>query len=74
MDEQGIQTHGVASGSVIDDLISGNESSIICDLKQPVILHAGGAADPLRFLYISDTLVTYIFDVMRINVSGDQGI
>ena len=47
MDKKRIQAHGITAGGVVDDLVAYGQRGIVYDLKEPVVLHAGSAADPL---------------------------
>ena len=74
MDKKRIQAHGIAAGGVVDDLIPDSKRSAVHDLKEPVVLHAGSAADPLGLLTRPYAAVAAVLNMMGIYVSCNERV
>ena len=74
MDEERIQTHGIAAGGVVYHLIPGLHGRTVLDFKKTVILHTGKAGDPLAFYYGPFFRLIHINHMVGINMSGDKRV
>lgn len=74
MDEERIQTHGIAAGGVVYHLIPGLHGWTVLDFKKTVILHTGEAGDPLAFYYGPFFRLIHINHMVGINMSGDKRV